>query len=206
MIPQMNSPLEQLDSTAIRDFVACPYCRRITPTQKLTVLKLQDWVGTCQLRCPECNILLAKTYALQIPSWLAKFSLLASLFPIGLFIRLFYPTFLYCTLLFWLVAAVCWYYRADHVYHILQESSRLQSRRVSMEPQCGTATSRYAHTKHGAFWLRVKKVKDAEALKAMQAVYETRGWRIVQINTRIEAYDKKTGQLKGIAQIANGDE
>jgi len=40
----------------------------------------------------------------------------------------------------------------------------------------------------------------------MQAVYETRGWRIVQINTRIEAYDKKTGQLKGIAQIANGDE
>ena len=116
MIPQMNSPLEQLDSTAIRDFVACPYCRRITPTQKLTVLKLQDWVGTCQLRCPECNILLAKTYALQIPSWLAKFSLLASLFPIDLFIRLFDPTFLYCTLLFWLVAAVCWYYRADHVY------------------------------------------------------------------------------------------
>lgn len=70
-----------------------------------------------------------------------------------------------------------------------------------MEYECGATGSRYTHNKHGAFCLRVKKVKDLEALKAMQAVYESRGWRIVQVNGRVEAYDKKTGKLKGVAEV-----
>lgn len=111
----MNGSLERLNDTAVRDFVACRYCRRITPSQKLSVLKLQDFFGTYQLRCPECNILLGKTHAAPIPTWLFKVSVLTSLFPIGLWVLMSANIFLYDTALLWIIATVCFYYRPNFV-------------------------------------------------------------------------------------------
>jgi len=49
--------------------------------------------------------------------------------------------------------------------------------------------------------LKVKYVADQDSLDTMQQVYLSRDWRIVKIDGRVEAYDKKTGKLKGIAEI-----
>lgn len=49
--------------------------------------------------------------------------------------------------------------------------------------------------------MKVKHVKNLEALKDMQAVYEARGWRVVQGKNQIEAFDPKSGKLKGVAKI-----
>lgn len=49
--------------------------------------------------------------------------------------------------------------------------------------------------------LRIKQVKDKEALQALRQVYEKRGWTIIKaIGDRIEAYDQH-GKLKAIAEV-----
>ena len=51
--------------------------------------------------------------------------------------------------------------------------------------------------------LKIKYVRDVTALREMEKVYLTRGLRVIWVNneTRIEAYDKKDGKLKAIAEV-----
>lgn len=111
-----NRPLEALGSSGIRDFIACRYCRRITPTQKLSVFKFEDLFHTYELRCPECNLLLGKTYEAPIPRYFVKLSLALSILPLGLYFIVPIQFFIYCTIVLWIIAWISWHYRPNFVH------------------------------------------------------------------------------------------